>query len=96
MSAIETKSPGFFLDHDDRWNLGDKHDPKLGLTTVKMTEGQFTYALGRRGTTRRKLEKASGAIMEYIGYTAFICGTKEERRRGRDYLNYLLDQREGE
>ncbi|KAF4680792.1 hypothetical protein FOZ60_012990, partial [Perkinsus olseni] len=124
MSAIETKSPGFFLDDKERWNLGDKHDPKLGLTTVKMTEGQFTYALGRRGTTRRKLEKASGAIMEvtcvtdvvlgivisllynnvlvkfhsrqYIGYTAFICGTKEERRRGRDYLNYLLDQREGE
>ncbi|KAF4743638.1 hypothetical protein FOZ62_018657, partial [Perkinsus olseni] len=79
MSAIETKSPGFFLDDKERWNLGDKHDPKLGLTTVKMTEGQFTYALGRRGTTRRKLEKASGAIMEYIGYTAFICGTKEER-----------------
>ncbi|KAF4744767.1 hypothetical protein FOZ62_032106 [Perkinsus olseni] len=96
MSAIETKSPGFFLEDEERWNLGDKHDPKLGLTTVKMTEGQFTYALGRRGTTRRKLEKASGAIMEYIGYTAFICGTKEERRRGRDYLNYLLDQREGE
>ncbi|EER20146.1 hypothetical protein Pmar_PMAR026736 [Perkinsus marinus ATCC 50983] len=96
MSAIESKSPGFFLDHRDRWNLDDTHEGKLGLTTVKMTEAQFTYALGRRGATRKKLERASGAIIEYIGYTAFISGTKAERRRGRDYLNFLLDQREGE
>ncbi|KAF4661017.1 hypothetical protein FOL47_006878 [Perkinsus chesapeaki] len=96
MSAIESKSPGFFLDHRERWNLDDTHGGKLGLTTVKMTEAQFTYALGRRGATRKKLERASGAIIEYIGYTAFISGSKPERRRGRDYLNFLLDQREGE
>ncbi|KAF4710033.1 hypothetical protein FOZ62_014427, partial [Perkinsus olseni] len=63
MSAIESKSPGFFLDHRNRWNLDDTYGGKLGLTTVKMTEAQFTYALGRRGATRKKLERASGAII---------------------------------
>jgi hypothetical protein len=60
-----------------------------------MSEGQFTYALGKRGMTRRKLEIASGAIIEYVGYMAFIAGTKYERRRAKEYLVWLLDQKDG-
>eukprot|EP00966_Prymnesium_polylepis_P033688 782911-Prymnesium_polylepis.1 len=47
------------------------------------------------GTTRRKLARASGAIMEYVGQIAFICGSFEERTRARTYLKWLLKQRNG-
>jgi len=56
----------------------------------------FSYALGQRGATRKKLAKASGCILEYVGHTAYFCGTKRERQLGRDYLRWLLKQRNGD
>ena len=60
-----------------------------------MDESELSYALGKDGTTRRKLARASGCIMEYVGQVAFICGTIEERTRARTYLKWLLKQRAG-
>lgn len=60
-----------------------------------MDESELSYALGKDGTTRRKLARASGAIMEYVGQIAFICGTYDERSRARTYLKWLLKQRNG-
>ena len=56
---------------------------------------EFSYALGARGSTRKKLAAAAGCIMEYIGQVAVIAGMKRERRQGRDYLEWLLKQRTG-
>ena len=41
-----------------------------------MDESELSYALGKDGTTRRKLARASGCIMEYVGQVAFICGVR--------------------
>lgn len=60
-----------------------------------MDESELSYALGKDGTRRRKLARASGCIMEYVGQVAFICGTMEERVRARTYLKWLLKQRHG-
>ena len=94
MSAIESKSPGHYINGSERDRFYND-DALLGTSLVKMNEGQFTYALGRHGMTRRKLEIASGAILEYVGFTAFIGGSKYERRRAKEYLLWLLDQKDG-
>ena len=38
--------------------------------TYPMEESELSYALGKDGTTRRKLARASGCIMEYVGQVA--------------------------
>ena len=44
------------------------------------------------GSTRKKLAWASGRIVQYIGQVAFFSGTRAERRRGKDYLQWLIAQ----
>jgi hypothetical protein len=47
-------------------------------------------------STRKKLAAAAGCIMEYIGQVAVIAGGARERKQGRDYLEWLLKQRQGQ
>lgn len=94
MSAIESKLKGFIINGSERERFETDLEP-LGLNIFSMNESEFTYALGRGGNTRRKLERASGAIMEYIGTNAFIAGTRQQRNQAVSYLQMLLDQREG-
>ncbi|EOD03939.1 hypothetical protein EMIHUDRAFT_108051 [Emiliania huxleyi CCMP1516] len=92
MSAVETKRPGYFTREIQ------KHTSEaegFASDTFPMDESELSYALGKDGTTRRKLARASGCIMEYVGQVAFICGTMEERVRARTYLKWLLKQRHG-
>jgi len=92
MSAVETKRPGYFTREIQ------KHTSEaegFASDTYPMDESELSYALGKDGTTRRKLARASGCIMEYVGQVAFICGTMEERVRARTYLKWLLKQRHG-
>jgi len=65
------------------------------IETVPLSPDDFSYALGAQGSTRRKLAKASGAVLEYVGMLACIAGTKAQRSRCRDYLRWLLKQRLG-
>ena len=90
MSAVETKRPGFFT-ADLRNSVCERED--FASDTILLEESDLSYALGRDGTTRRKLARAAGVIMEFVGKVAFICGSGEERHRGRDYLTMLLTQR---
>mmetsp|Transcript_68036 Transcript_68036/g.203747 ORF Transcript_68036/g.203747 Transcript_68036/m.203747 type:complete len:275 (-) Transcript_68036:22-846(-) len=92
MSAVETKRPGYFT-RDIRKVISEKEG--FASDTYPMDESELSYALGKDGTTRRKLARASGAIMEYVGQIAFICGSFEERTRARTYLKWLLKQRNG-
>ena len=48
---------------------------------------------GQRGSTRKKLARASGAILEYVGRIAFVAGTLPERMRAKQYLQWLCMQR---
>lgn len=41
---------------------------------IPFTNDDFSYALGAQGSTRRKLAKASGCILEYVGMVACIAG----------------------
>eukprot|EP00437_Effrenium_voratum_P024042 CAMPEP_0181403092 /NCGR_PEP_ID=MMETSP1110-20121109/3520_1 /TAXON_ID=174948 /ORGANISM="Symbiodinium sp., Strain CCMP421" /LENGTH=673 /DNA_ID=CAMNT_0023525347 /DNA_START=29 /DNA_END=2050 /DNA_ORIENTATION=- len=92
MSGIETKSPGFFMR-----GIREKLSERRGFDTDRMLfrDDELSYALGKDGATRKKLELASGAILQYVGHVAFIAGTLKERRRCREFVNWLLQQRRG-
>merc|ERR1719229_219786 len=92
MSGVETKSPGFFTR-----GLREKTSDRRGFDTDRMIfrDDELSYALGKDGATRKKLEHASGAILQYVGYVAFVAGSLRERRRCREFVTWLLQQRRG-
>jgi len=91
MSSVESKHPGYYT-----LNVRDTTSDSSGFDTDSMIledEEEVAYALGREGATRRKLAAASHAILEYVGKVVFIAGSLKQRRRCRDYIGWLLDQR---
>lgn len=94
MAAIEMKQPGFFTKHDSTLPL---EDPSQGFSTDRMhiEEDDYSYALGKGGATRKKIARASGCVIEYIGRLAYLSGFKKERTRAREYLGWLFRQRVG-
>ena len=101
MSAVEHKHPGYCVSSKGELRdvdrvPGDEDEGGWGIDTVPLTDDSFSYALGARGSTRRKLAAASGCIIEYVGRLACFAGYRQDRRRGKDYLRWLLEQRTGQ
>lgn len=74
---------------------GDEDGDDWAYETVHLNNDEFSYALGSGGLTRKKLARAADCILEYVGSVAVVAGFKDERKRGRDYLQWLLTQRKG-
>ncbi|KAF4690687.1 hypothetical protein FOZ60_017055 [Perkinsus olseni] len=93
MSSVETKNPGWFTDGCTE----KRHKDVKGFATDRMylSSDDLSYALGKRGTTRKKLAAASGCILEYVGQWCFMAGTEPQRERCRKYLKWLTAQRHG-
>merc|ERR1719198_1444378 len=89
MSGVETKNPGYFTK-----GVREKTSNVKGFDTDRMIfkDDELSYSLGKQGTTRKKLESAAGAILEYVGHVAFIAGNLKERKRTSEYVQWLLDQ----
>jgi len=92
MAAIEMKQPGYFTDPQQ-----PMEDPSEGFATdrIAIAEDDYSYALGKGGTTRKKIARASGCVIEYVGRLAYLSGLKRERMRAREYLGWLFRQRVG-
>jgi len=92
MSSVETKAPGTFTK-----GLREKKSDKKEFDTDRMLlkDDEVSYALGKQGATRKKLAGSSGCILQYVGNVAFLAGTRDERRRCREFLEWLLAQRRG-
>merc|ERR1719313_2509435 len=92
MSSVETKAPGCFTR-----GIKEKFSSEKGFATDRFAfrDDELSYALGKEGTTRKKLEVASGGIIQYIGHICFLAGTLKERRRGKQFIDWLLGQRRG-
>jgi len=92
MSTIEYKNVGLFTK-----GLREKVSDKKSFDTDRMLfkDDEVSYALGKQGVTRKKLAGASGCILQYIGQVAFMAGTLKERRRCREFITWLLQQRRG-
>ncbi|KAJ1457656.1 hypothetical protein M885DRAFT_514672 [Pelagophyceae sp. CCMP2097] len=101
MSAVEHKHPGYCVSSKGDIKIfdrvkGDEDEGGWGVDTMPLSEENFSYALGSQGSTRKKLAAASGCIIEYVGRLACFSGYKKDRRRGKDYLRWLLEQRTGQ
>lgn len=100
MSAVEHKTPGTFLTKDGDALIsplaqpGDDENDGFDYDLFPFRGDEFSYALGARGSTRKKLANASGAIIEYVSQTAVFAGYAPERKKARDYLTWLLKQKE--
>ncbi len=95
MSAVEHKHPGYCVSSKGELRdvdrvKGDEDQDGWSVDTVPLTDDSFSYALGAQGSTRRKLAAASGCIIEYVGRLACFAGYRQDRRRGKDYLRWLL------
>ncbi|CAE8650973.1 unnamed protein product, partial [Polarella glacialis] len=98
LSAVETKMPGFLAKvKDDVYDRdrGKDETGTWGTDTMTFQDDELSYALGKQGGTRKKLERSSGAIVQYVGHTALFSGAKAERRRAKDYMKWLFQQLEG-
>lgn len=92
MSAVELKSEGFYSRH-----LQDYKSEAEGFDTdrVAIDHEDFSYAFGKSGCTRKKIARASGALVEYVGLVGHFSGTLLQRRRAKEYLTWILWQRVG-
>ena len=52
-----------------------------------LTGENFSYALGSKGSTRRKLAAASGCIIEYVGKLACAKTASCRRKRQAGHLS---------
>eukprot|EP00439_Symbiodinium_sp_Y106_P081598 s57_g20.t1 len=98
LSAVETKVPGYFGQIKDEVLDRDRHRDETqtwSTDTMQFQDDELSYALGKQGGTRKKLERSSGAVVQYVGQTALFSGTKNERRRAKEYMKWLFQQLEG-
>jgi len=91
-STVEAKACGFYT---KGLRNRERKTRKLAVDVMYLKDKEISYALGARGSTRKKLQDASGCIIQYIANYAHLAGLKNERQRGREYLNFLLEQRHG-
>jgi hypothetical protein len=102
MATIEQKFKGFYSYGQvrDGQRVMDRpwfvSNPDFDTDTYPISEENLSFALGNKGSIRKKLAVASGCTIEYVGETAYLSGTIEERTRGRDYLRWVLQQLDGE
>jgi len=98
LSAVETKVPGYFEKIRDEVVHRDKGKDAggtWGTDTTTFQDDELSYALGKQGGTRKKLERSSGAIVQYVGHVALFSGDKVCRRRAKEYMKWLFEQLEG-
>lgn len=91
MSAVEQKLPKWYTKKIDGNYISTNES--FDTDTVTLTPDEYAFALGKEGSTRKKINAAAGGIFEFLGYTAFICGDIKLRRRLRFYLAMLLKQK---
>lgn len=102
MTTVETKQRGFYTHRIVRDDQTATERPWFVSTedfdtdSYPISEQNLSFALGNKGSIRKKLAIASGCILEYVGEVAYLSGSLAERTRGRDYLKWVLQQLEGE
>lgn len=98
LSAVETKKPGYYDQIKDEVLSRDKGKDETGTwgtDTMMFQDDELSYALGKQGATRRKIERSSGAIVQYLGHCACFSGERAARKRAKDYIKWLFLQLEG-
>merc|ERR1712060_858580 len=92
MATIESKQKGHFTKN---LTPADSKEEGFATDTMIIDDDDYNYAIGKMGATRRKLARASNCIVEYVGKLAHFSGSKKERVRAKEYMQWLLLQRIG-
>merc|ERR1719321_1374905 len=92
LSSVETKNPGY-VTRDMKEKI--HKDRGFAVDTFYLKDEDVAYALGKGGSTRVKLAVSSGCILQYVGNYACLAGKESERKRCREFLQWLLGQRRG-
>jgi len=96
MSSIEHKVPKFYVEGDDlRVPITHFNAEDFVVETQALEEQDFSYALGKMGSTRKKLARAAHCILQYISNIAVFAGTRHEVDCCKQYLKWLMQQRVG-
>jgi len=102
MSTIENKEKGLYTHRivRDGKRVCDRiwacENELFETDTFPIPENDLSFALGHKGSIRKKLSIASGCIIEYVGDVAYLSGNLLERSKARDYLRWVLQQLQGE
>ena len=95
MSALEHKKPGHCVDREEllftKRVVNDTDDEGWAVDTKMLHDDDFSYALGAKGSTRRKLAKASGKSNSRCRH-ALHCSSAFSLRRVNDCVNVLALQ----
>eukprot|EP01062_Namystynia_karyoxenos_P065726 TRINITY_DN5958_c3_g1_i1.p1 TRINITY_DN5958_c3_g1~~TRINITY_DN5958_c3_g1_i1.p1 ORF type:complete len:806 (+),score=311.34 TRINITY_DN5958_c3_g1_i1:67-2418(+) len=94
MSVIEVKEPAKLTQDCVEGNFDDPVHPDWGTALRYMDTPKLSWILGKQGQTRKKIAAASEAIVEYVGNWVHIAGTKLQRERALEYLEWTLQQLE--
>lgn len=63
-----------------------------GMDVIKYESSEIAWISGKLGNNKKKLSEASGCDIECRGERSYFLGSGPERRRGRDYVRWLLLQ----
>jgi hypothetical protein len=76
---------------------GDDKKGDYGVETIKLTDGDAAFLLGKQGKTKNKIAKVSGAELEMYerDLKVEIKGTARQRRLARKYAECVMAQRVG-
>ena len=83
MAAVENKVPRLLLGSRRRTPSRTTVRSSARKTLVLPKPEELSYALGKKGMTRKKLARSSGCIVEYVGYTVFMSGSATSARAPR-------------
>merc|ERR1719454_1504216 len=89
MNGIEKKAPGSFTR-----GVRDKTSDSRGFDTDRwvLKDEELSYCIGKEAATQKKLEKAAGCILQFVGRYAHLAGDRKERITCKEYIVWLLQQ----
>merc|ERR1719412_3255509 len=73
MNGIEKKAPGTFTR-----NTREKTTDTRGFDTDRMVlkDEELSYAIGKEAATQKKLEKAAGCVLQFVGMLRSSRGSR--------------------
>merc|ERR1719247_2988986 len=76
---------------------GDDKKGDYGVETIKLTDGDAAFLLGKQGKTKTKIANVSGAELEMYerDLKVEIKGTERQRRLAKKYAECVMAQRTG-
>lgn len=96
-SSYEREREGDNGARDRNAMVDDEDEHVRGKESMEIEADDAAFVLGRGGATKKKIERACGAMIDLNEreYRIDVMGTKRQRKLAMDYLKYVMQQRVG-